>query len=106
MKKLYNDATLSLRLPKSMEQQLDKIAGQKHIATGSLCRMILSEWIQNNAGSLLVNAIENKPKPINKPAPPKSRARNAYTEDDRRLDEWVRANQITTDKETAYGDDW
>jgi hypothetical protein len=70
MKKRYNDATLALRLPEELDKQLKSIAEQKSIALGSLCRMVLAEWVQNNAGKVLVDAVANKPKPtaFNRPA--------------------------------------
>jgi hypothetical protein len=70
MKKRYNDATLALRLPEELDKQLKSIAEQKSIALGSLCRMVLAEWVQNNAGKVLVDAVSNKPKPtaFNRPA--------------------------------------
>jgi hypothetical protein len=114
MRKAYNTATLSLRLPDNLDKQLTKIADKKSLPLGSLCRMILAEWVQNNAGSLLIDELEPKPTQaptpaITKPAPPKAQGRPKrfeYTEDDRALDAWVRANEITVDKPAEYGDDW
>jgi hypothetical protein len=107
MKKIHNDATLTLRLPTSLETQLGAIATQKSIALGSLCRMVLAEYVQENAGGLLVEAVTKKP---TTPAPPKKQTpmtREEY-EEDRLQRAWVDSlgGEMPTKKEVEYGDDW
>lgn len=102
MKKIYNDATLSLRLPKSLEVQLNKISEQKSIAVGSLCRMILSEWVQNNAGQVLVQAMENA-KPIVHTQKPI--ARKPKTQEEIAYDNYINSLSALEDNKDVE-DDW
>ena len=109
MKKIHNDATLSLRLPSSLEKKLDTIAEQKSIAVGSLCRMILSEWVQQNAGTLLVDAVTKKPSRAITPPSKRPVMTREDMEEERRQLAWVASlggGEEETKKEVDYGDDW
>jgi inosine-uridine nucleoside N-ribohydrolase len=103
MKKIYNDATLSLRLPKSLEVQLNKISEQKSIAVGSLCRMILSEWVQNNAGQVLVQAMKNA-KPVAHTSQ-KPIARKPKTQEEIAYDNYINSLSALEDTKDVE-DDW
>ena len=102
---MYNDATLSLRLPTSLEKKLDTIAEQKSIAVGSLCRMILSEWVQQNAGTLLVDAVTKTPSRAITPPSKRTVMTREEIEEERLQDEWVKSLGEPESK-IEYEDDW
>jgi hypothetical protein len=103
--KAKNISNISFRCSKELHEQAEKLSELTMIPVSIMCRLALSEYIKNHSVSIVVNGDAVAQKPSNKPAPPKSRARDAYSADDRLLDTWVRENEITVDK-VEYGDDW